>query len=57
MSSDFESQVVEKGFKDLAEFHSMVAKVDLGLVGLANFRKWQYEDGTKEGLQKLLAAT
>ena len=42
------------GFKDEAEFHALVHKVDChGPDNLAAFKRWQREDGTKEGLLNL----
>ena len=51
---DMEKLVKELGFENEQEFHSMIAKVNFNKLGLATFREWQYEDGTKDGLQKLI---
>ena len=49
-----EEVVKELGFENEKEFHSIVANVDIASAKkLEDFRKWQFEDGTKEGLQKL----
>ena len=45
----------DMGFADQAEFSRMVASVKLSTVGWYEaFRRWQYEDGTRKGLQALL---
>lgn len=42
------------GFNDAAEFHRMVASVDLSDASkLAAFKRWQEDDGTKDGLAAL----
>lgn len=46
--------VLQKGFESLNEFYRLVANTDLSSTNkLASFRRWQNEDGTKEGLLKL----
>lgn len=51
------NQLVQQyGFQDVQEFHAMVARVDLSSAAkLEAFRHWQRKDGTKAGLQELLA--
>lgn len=47
----------EFGFDNAAEFHKMVAAVNLSTYERrAAFTHWQHEDGTKAGLTKLLAS-
>ncbi len=42
------------GFQNVAEFNRMVAAVDLSTPErLAAFRRWQDNDGSKDGLQQL----
>lgn len=55
MSSDEFGEFVKGfGFKDGAEFHSMVARLDISTPErLDAFRRWQMEDGTKAGLERL----
>ena len=49
-----EEIVKELGFKDEQEFHSLVARVDITEpMKLTAFKKWQMEDGTKQGILKL----
>ncbi len=49
-----EEIVKELGFKDEQEFHSLVARVDITEpMKLTAFKKWQTEDGTKQGILKL----
>lgn len=44
----------ELGFANEQELHTMVAHVDLSSAEkIAAFKRWQYEDGTKDGLLKL----
>jgi hypothetical protein len=45
------------GFVNAAEFHRIVAAVDLSKPSLmAAFKRWQDDDGTKNGLVQLSAA-
>jgi hypothetical protein len=45
----------DRGFADHAEFSRMVASVQLTTVGWYEaFRRWQFDDGTRKGLQALL---
>ena len=47
--------VEELGFESEQEFHRLVACVVLrDSCDVKTFKKWQSEDGTKEGLLKLL---
>lgn len=46
----------ELGFESAAEFFKMVADVDLTGDGLAAFKQWQDNDGTKQGLLVLGSA-
>lgn len=49
-----EEVVRQKGFASENEFHELVAAVDLATPEKVRaFKKWQLEDGTKEGLLKL----
>jgi len=49
-----ENLVKEKGFENENEFHALVAGVHLSTQEkLDAFKKWQNEDGSKEGLLKL----
>lgn len=49
-----EDAVLENGFEDVSEFSHLVSTVDLTKPGADEaFRKWQHEDGSKEGLLKL----
>lgn len=49
-----EQAIKELGFESAAEFHRMVADVDLaGAERLAAFKRWQEHDGTKQGLMRL----
>ncbi len=49
-----EKAVKVNGFENGEEFNQLVAGVDISTSGkLAVFRKWQYQDGTKEGLLNL----
>lgn len=49
--------VKQSGFESEKEFHTMVASVDLSTSEkITAFKKWQNEDGTKEGLLKLPTA-
>lgn len=51
----FQKAVIDLGFRSEKEFFRMVAKVDLtSILKTRRFKKWQYEDGTKEGLKKIL---
>lgn len=44
----------QMGFDSDDEFHKLVANVDISTPNkLLNFKKWQSEDGSKEGLLKL----
>jgi hypothetical protein len=46
----------ELGFENEKEMHRLVASVDLSTPEkIAAFKKWQFEDGTKDGLIKLPA--
>lgn len=43
------------GFESGAEFHRLVAGADLSSnAGIAAFKRWQFEDGSKVGLLRLL---
>lgn len=43
------------GFENLAELLRLVAKVNLSSAGaIHDFKEWQNNDGTKEGLLKLI---
>jgi len=48
-------EIVESlGFKDEAEFHALVGKVDCHSSSKFDaFKRWQHKDGTKEGLLNL----
>lgn len=49
-----EEIILQYGFESLKEFNEMVANVDLSsMEKITAFKKWQEEDGTKEGLLKL----
>ena len=49
-----EEMVIMMGFESLEEFNRMVSDVDLSTPDkLRNFKAWQENDGTKEGLLKL----
>lgn len=49
-----EQFVKEKGFKSLAEFHTLVARIDITTPErIKIFKNWQHNDGTKEGLLKI----
>lgn len=42
------------GFEGETELNHLVSAVDLSTPDkIVNFKKWQFEDGTKEGLLKL----
>lgn len=46
--------VKQLGFESAAEFHGMVAAVDISSAEkMAAFRRWQDSDGTKAGLVAL----
>lgn len=48
----------ENGFLDAEELNKMVANVDLTKPNMLNeFKLWQNNDGTKEGLMKLINET
>ena len=50
-----EDFVKKHGFNSLKEFHKLVSNVDISDANkLKAFKKWQYEDGSKKGLLKLL---
>jgi hypothetical protein len=50
-----EEMVKQLGFTDLNEFNKLVASVDLSTEDkIKNFKKWQDEDGSKDGLLKLM---
>lgn len=50
-----EALVKQLGFESEKEFHHLVASVDISTPEKsAAFKKWQDEDGSKEGLLKLL---
>ena len=43
-----------QGFESAAEFHTMIADVDISTIEkMASFKEWQDKDGTKTGLLKL----
>jgi hypothetical protein len=49
-----DTELKELGFESSAEFHKMVASVDLSsLAKIQDFKRWQNDDGTKAGLLKL----
>jgi len=49
-----EELVKQLGFTDLKEFNRLVVNVDLSTSEkVAAFKKWQMEDGSKEGLLEL----
>jgi len=49
--------VTDLGFESLEEFSKLVASVNLSTSEKQmEFRKWQFLDGTKEGLLKLIEA-
>jgi len=49
-----EEVIKENGFESKEEFHSLVANVDIRTPEkLGAFRRWQFEDATKEGILKL----
>jgi hypothetical protein len=51
MNDDIAKQL---GFADASEFHRMVAAVDISRPSkVAAFKRWQDEDGTKDGLAAL----
>jgi hypothetical protein len=53
-----EQIVREQGFESVEEFNRLVASVDLGSgEKLLAFKRWQSNDGSKEGLVQLLANT
>ena len=50
----FEQELKRLGFESSAEFHRLVASVDLSTNAcIIAFRRWQYQDGSKDGLVKL----
>jgi hypothetical protein len=50
-----EEMFQEAGFESAAEGHKMIASVDLGSPEkLEAFKRWKFEDGTKEGLLKIM---
>jgi hypothetical protein len=50
-----EQIVIQNGFASLKEFNHLVASIDLSnLEKLAAFEQWRDNDGTKEGLLKLI---
>jgi len=52
--SDQDLLFKQAGFDSAAEFHRMVASVDLSTPDrFAAFKRWQEEDGTKQGLSLL----
>lgn len=58
MSTELEQVVKENGFADETEFHRMVAMVDLSSpYNMASFRRWQFQDGTKQGLLEVIEGT
>ncbi len=51
---EFLDAIKEKGFSSASQFHAMVASLELTGPGhLEAFRKWQHEDGSIAGLEKL----
>lgn len=48
-----EKDVKELGFESLEEFFKLISSIDL-TKHLLSFKRWQQEDGTKEGLLKLV---
>ena len=49
-----EELVKELGFKDLDEYHKLVANVDLSsFEKIRAFNNWKNNDGSKEGILKL----
>ena len=51
----FEEKIKEMGFEDEWEFYKTVRLIDISTnEKLKAFKKWQLEDGSKEGLLKLI---
>jgi small nuclear ribonucleoprotein (snRNP)-like protein len=49
------SAISKSGFDSLDEFNGLVCKVDLSTnIVISKYKEWQYKDGTKNGLLKLL---
>lgn len=49
-----EELVKECGFESLKEFNNLISNIDLSTAEkIKNFKDWQNNDGTKEGLLKL----
>jgi len=54
ISDELDEKVKALGFESGAEFCELVAKTDISTPqNKGAFRKWQYTDGSKEGLMKL----
>lgn len=50
-----EDLVKELGFDSVAEYHKLVAAADISTPEkMADFQIWKNEDGSKEGLLKLI---
>jgi hypothetical protein len=55
-SVNFELELKQKGFKSLKEFNSLISKLKLSDMSVVlKFKCWQNEDGTKEGLLKIIS--
>lgn len=52
---DLEDAIKEFGFESEKEFHRLVASVDLSTPAKrTTFKDWQFNDGSKEGLLRLI---
>ncbi|MGV6816151.1 MAG: hypothetical protein ACWA44_02640 [Thiotrichales bacterium] len=50
-----EDLVKELGFESVQEYHKLVSTADISTVEkMVAFEKWKKEDGSKEGLLKLI---
>ena len=54
MASEFEAEIIDSGFESEKEFFKMVSSVNLHACGVEKFNEWKLNDGTKEGLEKLI---
>lgn len=53
--NSIETAVMEFGFESEKEFHRLIASVDLSTAEKRKaFKEWQFNDGSKVGLLKLL---
>jgi len=53
---DLDAAIRQNGFNNLEEFNDLICEVNMSTPEkLSAYKEWQYRDGTKEGLLKLIA--